>query len=61
MNAIIIGAENVRRGIGTRLVAGGHSVTFVDANPETAEKSAAEVKTSAQNGTNWASTIKILS
>jgi hypothetical protein len=38
------------RGIGTRLVAGGHSVTFVDANPETAQKTAAEVKASAQNG-----------
>ena len=36
------------RGIGTRLVAGGHPVTFVDANPETAEKTAAEVKASAQ-------------
>jgi NADPH-dependent F420 reductase len=36
-------------GIGTRLVAGGHSVTFVDANPGTAEKTAAEVKTSVQN------------
>ena len=39
------------RGIGTRLVAGGHSVTFVDANPETAEKTAAQVKASLQNGT----------
>jgi hypothetical protein len=38
------------RGIGTRLVAGGHSITFVDANPETAEKTAAEVKASAKNG-----------
>ena len=38
------------RGIGTRLVAGGNSVTFVDANPETAEKTAAEVKALAQNG-----------
>ena len=37
------------RGIGTRLVAGGHSVTFVDANPETADKTA-EVKASAKNG-----------
>lgn len=36
------------RGIGTRLVAGGHPVTFVDANPETAEKTAAEVKASAR-------------
>ena len=61
MNAIIIGAENVRRGIGTHLVVGRYSVTFVDANPETAEKTAAEVKTSAKNGMSWASTIKILS
>ena len=38
------------RGIGTRAVAGGHSVTFVDANPETAEKVAADVKAAAKNG-----------
>jgi NADPH-dependent F420 reductase len=38
------------RGIGTRLVAGGHSVTFVDANPETAEKTAAEVKATSPKG-----------
>lgn len=50
MNVTIIGAGNMGRGIGTRLVAGGHSVTFVDANPETAEKTAAEVKASAKNG-----------
>ena len=50
MNVTIIGAGNMGRGIGTRLVAGGHSVTFVDANPETAEKSAAEVRASALNG-----------
>jgi NADPH-dependent F420 reductase len=50
MNVTIIGAGNMGRGIGTRLVAGGHSVTFVDATPETAEKTAAEVKASAQNG-----------
>jgi NADPH-dependent F420 reductase len=46
MNVTIIGAGNMGRGIGTRLVAGGHSVTFVDANPETAEKAAADVKAS---------------
>ena len=46
MNVTIIGAGNMGRGIGTRLVAGGHSVTFVDANPETAEKTAAEVRAS---------------
>jgi NADPH-dependent F420 reductase len=50
MNVTIIGAGNMGRGIGTRLVAGGHSVTFVDANPETAEKTAAEVRSAAQNG-----------
>jgi NADPH-dependent F420 reductase len=50
MNVTIIGAGNMGRGIGTRLVAGGHSVIFVDANPETAEKTAVEVKTAAQNG-----------
>jgi NADPH-dependent F420 reductase len=50
MNITIIGAGNMGRGIGTRLVAGGHSVTFVDANPETAEKTAAELKVAAKNG-----------
>jgi predicted dinucleotide-binding enzyme len=49
MNVTIIGAGNMGRGIGTRAVAGGHSVTFVDANPEVAEKTAADVKAS-RNG-----------
>ena len=51
MNVTIIGAGNMGRGIGTRLVAGGHSVTFVDGNPETAEKTALEVRASAKNET----------
>lgn len=50
MNVTIIGAGNMGRGIGTRAVAGGHSVVFVDANPEVAEKAAADVKASARNG-----------
>jgi len=50
MNVTIIGSGNMGRGIGTRAVAGGHSVTFVDANPEVAEKTAADVKASAKNG-----------
>lgn len=50
MNITIIGAGNMGRGIGTRLVAGGHSVTFVDANPEVAEKTAADVKSAAKKG-----------
>jgi NADPH-dependent F420 reductase len=49
MNVTIIGAGNMGRGIGTRLVTGGHSVTFVDANPEVAEKVAADVKTAAKS------------
>ena len=43
MNVTIIGAGNMGRGIGTRLIAGGHKVTFVDANPETAQKTAADL------------------
>ena len=50
MNITIIGAGNMGRGIGTRAVAGGHSVTFVDANPEVAEKTAADVKASVKKG-----------
>lgn len=50
MNVTIIGAGNMGRGIGTRAVAGGHNVTFVDANLETAEKTAADVKAAAKKG-----------
>src|SRR5512132_618960 len=49
MNVTIIGSGNMGRGIGARAAAGGHSVTFVDANPEVAEKTAADVRTSAKN------------
>jgi hypothetical protein len=50
MNVTIIGAGNMGRGIGTRAVAGGHSVTFVDANPEVAKNTAADVRSSVRNG-----------
>ena len=50
MNVTIIGAGNMGRAIGTRAAAGGHSVTFVDANPEVAQKTAADVKSAARNG-----------
>jgi hypothetical protein len=50
MNVTIIGSGNMGRGIGTRAVTGGHSVTFVDTNPETAEKAAADVKASVKKG-----------
>ena len=44
MNVTIFGAGNMGRGIATRAIAGGHKVTFVDANPETAQKAAADLK-----------------
>lgn len=50
MNVTIIGAGNMGRGIGTRMAAGGHSVIFVDANPDVAEKTAADVRAVAKNG-----------
>jgi 8-hydroxy-5-deazaflavin:NADPH oxidoreductase len=50
MNLTIIGAGNMGRGIGTRAAAGGHSVTFVDANPEAAQQVAADVQKEAKNG-----------
>jgi len=50
MNITIIGAGNMGRGIGTRAVAGGHSVTFVDRDPAEAEKAAVDVKAAAKNG-----------
>ena len=50
MNVTIIGAGNMGRSIGTRAAAGGHSVTFVDANPEVAEKAVVDVKNAARNG-----------
>jgi len=50
MNVTIIGAGNMGLGIGTRMVAGGHNVTFVDQSMEAAQKAAATVLSSAKNG-----------
>ena len=50
MNATIIGAGNMGRGIGYRLVAGGHSVTIVDRNPEEAEQLSEELRSAAEGG-----------
>lgn len=44
MNVTIIGAGNMGRGIGTRMVSGGHSVTVVDQNVEAAENLASELR-----------------
>lgn len=52
MNVTIIGAGNMAKGIGHRMVAGGHSVTVVDRNAENAKNLAAELKAAAKPGVN---------
>jgi predicted dinucleotide-binding enzyme len=48
MNVTIIGAGNMGRGIGHRVVAGNHSVTIVDRDPEAAEQLAEELRSTAE-------------
>jgi len=50
MDITIIGAGNMGRGIGHRLVAGGHSLTLVDVDQEVAQKTAAELNAAAKKG-----------
>jgi hypothetical protein len=50
MDITIIGPGKMGRAIGTRAVAGGHSVTFVGRTPESAQQAAEEVKASAKQG-----------
>lgn len=50
MNVTIIGPGNMGRGIGTRLVSGGHSVTLMGRDPEKARSLAKELKAQAKNG-----------
>ncbi len=50
MQVTVIGAGNMGRGIGHRLVAGGHAVTIVDRDPEEAERLAEELRGAAQGG-----------
>jgi 8-hydroxy-5-deazaflavin:NADPH oxidoreductase len=50
MGVTIIGAGNMARGIGTRLVAAGESVTIVDRTPEHGEKLAQELQAGAKPG-----------
>ncbi len=51
MDITIIGPGKMGRAIGTRAVAGGHSVTFVGKTPQSAKEAAEEVKASAKQGT----------
>ena len=50
MQVTVIGAGNMGRGIGHRLVAGGHDVTVVDRDPEEAGQLAEELRGAAQGG-----------
>ena len=50
MNVTIIGTGNMGRGIGHRLAKGGHNVTLIGTNTESAEKLAAELRTVAKVG-----------
>ena len=50
MNVTLIGAGNMGRGIGYRLMAGGQTVTLIDTDPEEADKLAAELKGVAKKG-----------
>jgi NADPH-dependent F420 reductase len=48
MHVTVIGAGNMGRGIGHRLVAGGHDVTVVDRDPEEAGQLAEELRSAAE-------------
>jgi NADPH-dependent F420 reductase len=50
MDVTIIGAGNMGRGIGTRLVAGGNNVTVLDNDPEQAKQLAEELRAGATEG-----------
>jgi 8-hydroxy-5-deazaflavin:NADPH oxidoreductase len=50
MQVTVIGAGNMGRGIGHRLVAGGHHVTVVDRDPEKAGRLAEELRGAAPGG-----------
>ena len=50
MNITILGAGKMARGIGTRLVVGGNSVTLLSRDPEEGATLAAELRATARNG-----------
>ena len=50
MDVTIIGAGNMGRGIGTRLVAGGNNVKILDTDPEQAQQLAEQLEAGATNG-----------
>lgn len=50
MNVTIIGAGNMGRGIATRLLSGGHSVTLIDQNEAQATELSKQLQASAKGG-----------
>jgi NADPH-dependent F420 reductase len=50
MNVTIIGAGNMGRGIATRLLSGGHSVTLIDQNESQATELAKQLEASGRGG-----------
>jgi NADPH-dependent F420 reductase len=50
MDVTIIGTGNMARGIGKRLLAGGHNVTVVGKEAQAAEEAAEEIRSSADGG-----------
>ncbi len=50
MNITIIGTGNMARGIGTRLLAGGNSVTLIGQQPGAAEELVGELRGAARSG-----------
>ncbi len=50
MNVTIIGSGNMGRGIGTRVLSGGHNVTFLDRQPEKGKALAQELSGKAARG-----------
>ncbi len=50
MNVTIIGAGNMGRGIATRLLSGGHSVTLIDQNESQAAELAKQLQASVKGG-----------
>ncbi len=50
MNTTIIGTGKMARGIGTRLVAAGHSVTLLSRDPKAEAETLTTLKAAAQKG-----------
>lgn len=52
MNITLFGTGNMGRGIGTKLIAGGNTLTLMERDPEAAQNLASELRGSAKDGSN---------